>query len=94
VERHALFTQPFRTFPEQKRRTDWDTVEVIDRNGRLSRLATRFEALSRRWDKCGEARYSEWIKPGEEIHVHGTAKTLVVDVVPVMRHDEHRYGGS
>jgi hypothetical protein len=41
---------------------------------------------------AGEGRYAYWVKPGDEIHVDGTAKALVVDVVPVMEHDEDRYG--
>jgi hypothetical protein len=33
------------------------------------------------------------VETGDEIHVDGTAKALVVDVVPVIEHDEDGYGG-
>ena len=41
---------------------------------------------------AGEARYSDWLKPGDEIHINGASKALVVDVVPAMEHDDDRYG--
>jgi hypothetical protein len=33
------------------------------------------------------------LKPGDEVHVQGANKAFVVDVVPVMEHDDERYGG-
>jgi hypothetical protein len=39
---------------------------------------------------AGEARYNDWLKPGDEIHVHGTNKAVVVDIVPAKDHDEDR----
>jgi hypothetical protein len=39
---------------------------------------------------AGEARYNDWLKPGDEIHVHGTNKAVVVDIVPAKEHDEDR----
>jgi hypothetical protein len=33
------------------------------------------------------------VETGDEIHVDGTAKALVVDVVTVIEHDEDGYGG-
>ena len=39
---------------------------------------------------AGEARYNDWLRPGDEIHVHGTVKAVVIDVVPVVEHDDDR----
>lgn len=42
---------------------------------------------------AGEGSYADWLKPGDEIHVHGPNKAVVVDVVPTTEHDDDRYGG-
>ena len=51
-------------------------------------------ALAEDKTDAGEARYNEWLRPGDEVHVHGTNRPVVVDVVPAIEHGEDRYAGS
>lgn len=53
----------------------------------------RYRLHSRDGDDLGEATYAMMIRPGEEIHLDGGQRFLVLDVVPFEEEDESPFVG-
>jgi len=61
-------------------RVAWKDVAHHDREGWTSRATG---STTRTASDAGEASYAEWLKPAEEIHVNGSSKMRVLELVLV-----------